>query len=207
MTTMTWNQTVDLLSLAAVFDQRTVGEEDVKGWLLVAEVERWTFPLARRVLVEHYRAGADRPRLTPAAVSDGIRAARRQASDSFRVPDMPDALPGSDYPTWYRARLAEHIDAQLEGWAAGEELSRGIIEPGGGPLAIEAAPAHLREQIARDIERIAAMPKPERPRVMPGFDTRDPRRREDARAELDGIRPAEPTEALAERETRGEPAP
>lgn len=183
MNPMTWNETVDLLSLAAVFDQRTVGEEDIKGWLLVAELDRWTFAAARRVLVEHYRAGADRPRLTPAAVTDAIRAARRQAGDSFRAPDIPDDLPGSEYPCWYRARLAEHIDAQLVRWAAGEDLSRTVVEPGGGPLAIEAAPAHLREQIARDIERIGSMPKPGPTALLRG-PTLDPRVRAVARAEL-----------------------
>lgn len=185
--TITWDEVAELLAFCAVFDNRKGDELDVNAWHMIATDHRWTAPAAHRVAREHYGAGADKARLTPAAVTDAIRAARRQASDSFRVPDVPDELPAGQYPAWYRARLAEHIDRQLDRWAAGEDLSRAVVEPGGGPLAIEAAPAHLREQIARDIERIGSMPKPGPPALLRG-PTLDPRVRAVARAELDDLR-------------------
>jgi hypothetical protein len=112
---------IDLLKLAAVYDQRTVGEEDIRGWLLVGREARWTLPLAQRVLVEHYAHGAGRERITPAHVTDGIRRVRSRAAASFEAPRMPRPVP-ADYVGWYRAQLGRHVDALAADWADGKAI-------------------------------------------------------------------------------------
>lgn len=124
---ITRNDVVRLLALAAAYDQRTVGQEDVQAWLFVAQRERWTYLAAQAVIVEHYSRSTDRPRLTPAAVSDRLRVMRGRAAESFEAPRIPDGLANRDYPAWLRGQLAAHCDAILERWATtGEEPPRGI---------------------------------------------------------------------------------
>jgi hypothetical protein len=138
---ITWDEMCDLLSLAAVYDQRTGGDEDVKGWLLVARSQGWTVATAQRALVEHYSQGADRPRVTPAAITDVIRDARRKAAETFIEPDPPETLAPERYPAWKRARLAEHIDRVLAAWADGAPLPvtpSAAAELTGGGRALEA---------------------------------------------------------------------
>ena len=192
---MTWDEIADLLSLAAVFDQRTAGEEDVKGWHLVARLERWPAPAAQRVLVEHYARGADRPRITPAAISDGIRSARSRAAASFVVPDCPDDLAGRDYPAWLRAQRDAHVQRVLDSWAEGGLIpDSASVEAlaGRADRALAAgAPPHLRAAIESGLSRIGR-PPPERPRPsrLPHQPAADPDRRAGAEAELAARRPA-----------------
>nr|MDQ3578024.1 hypothetical protein [Actinomycetota bacterium] len=69
---MTTDEVIDLLTLVAGFDQRTVGHADVTAWDLVARLENWTLPVAMRAVVEHHRAHAQRGRIRPAHVTDQI---------------------------------------------------------------------------------------------------------------------------------------
>jgi hypothetical protein len=197
MNEITWDEMCDLLSLAAVYDQRTGGDEDVKGWLLVARSQGWTVATAQRALVEHYSQGADRPRVTPAAITDVIRDARRRAAETFVEPDPPETLPRDQYPAWKRARLAEHIDRVLNAWADGALMPvtpSAAAELTGGRCALEAGlnmttcPSELREQVARDFQRIGReRPDRHRPAVaLPRRMAGDPDRRAAARAELVG---------------------
>lgn len=114
---------IDLLSLMTVYDQRVVGPEDVKGWLMIADLESWTFAATRQVIIEHYRSDAGRGRITPAHVTDRIRAVRRAAAETYTLPDIPPVMaPGMTWPEYLRSRRQEHVDACLERWAAtGEE--------------------------------------------------------------------------------------
>ena len=138
---ITRDDMIDLLKLTAVYDQRTVGPEDVQGWLLVARHSRWTKLAAQRVIVEHYAQGAERPRVTPAQISDGIRKARKLAADSFDAPVIPDPPP-EDYPSWYRAQLADHVERKLVDWADGKAL----------PSAPAPGPVRQLRPIAKAIE-------------------------------------------------------
>jgi hypothetical protein len=177
---MNYDEIVDLLTLAAVYDQRTGGEADVRGWHAVAQLERWTAAAAQRVVIEHYSRGAERPRITPAAISDGIRVARRKAAASFVAPAVPDDVAGRDYPVWYRAQLAAHVDRMLDMWAQGEpipespaelEAQRGQREL---PEGIDAGtcPEHLREQLELDMARFGRMDR--LPRRAPAADADGP---------------------------------
>lgn len=152
---MTWDDIVDLLTLITAYDQRTVGEEDVRAWLLVAQLEGWTPRAAQRAVVEHYARGADRPRITPAAVTDRIRELRRRAAATFEPPAIPDGLADRDYPAWLRAQQRRHIDALIDRWAETGE------EP---PHAIQAAPERIRSLP----ELVAAAPEHVRPELAAG---------------------------------------
>lgn len=133
---ITWNQMADLLKLCAVYDQRTVAEEEIKGWLLTAQVSRWTVPLATRVIVEHYSRDSDRPRIDPARISDAIRKVRARAAESFIAPRIPDGLEGMAYVHWYREQLNGHVDDLLARWADGAELPVGAKYPAlGSPMS------------------------------------------------------------------------
>ncbi len=153
-----WDTMVDLVSLAATYDQRTIGELDVKAWSMAASVARWTDPAAvSRVIVEHYSAGADRPRITPAAITDRLRAIRSAAAESFEAPRIPDDLRGVDYPEWYRQQQAAHIDAAVSRWATSGEMPRpAAIEPAGNRLAeiVASAPEHVRPALEASMTRI-----------------------------------------------------
>lgn len=128
-TNITPDAMIDLLSLMSVYDGRTNSREDVKGWLLIANLEEWDVAAVERVVIEHYRRGADRPRLSPPAVSDRLRQIRRAIAEAFESPVIPDDLPGRDYPAWYRAQMAAHVERGLAAWAAtGEEPRRGAID-------------------------------------------------------------------------------
>jgi hypothetical protein len=111
------NDVIRLLAMAAGGDQRTVGDDDADFWHAIALAEQWTFPAARRAVIEHYSRGANRPRITPAAITDRIRDLRRRAAESFELPRIPDDLPNHAYPAWLRTLQARHIDALLHHWA------------------------------------------------------------------------------------------
>jgi hypothetical protein len=198
---MNRSEIATLLARAAVYDQRTIGQADIEGWHDVAQAQGWTAAAAQRVVIEHYSAGADRPRITPAAVTDAIREARRTAAATFAAPAPPDDLPAREYPAWLRARRDEHIRRVLDAWSDGapmpaiEEAAAGLtgahrpqLEAG---LNTSTCPPELREQVARDFERIGRERPGRRPAVaLPRRMAGDPDRRAAARAELAGINPA-----------------
>ena len=178
---ITRNDIVRMLVMAAGGDQRTVGDEDVRFWLQVAQVERWHPAAAARVVFLHYCRGADKPRLTPAQVSDRLRTLRNQAAESFELPRIPAGLPDAEYPAWLRRQLAAHCDAQLERWAStGEEPSRALPLAGGVADLTELvtrAPLQHRKAIGSGV------------RTMRDRKVRlDPARRAEAHAELDAAR-------------------
>lgn len=180
---ITRNEVVALLALAAGADQRTVAAEDVMLWHGIAQAERWTPAAAQRAIIEHYSRGADRPRITPAAITDRIRTLRGRAAESFEAPVIPPGLPNHDYPPWLRQQLAEHVDQQLHKWATtGQEPSRALPTPGKshslGEL-IANAPDHVRAELKAGAKRIATR------RV------RDPHRLEEARGEISSRRTRE----------------
>lgn len=157
-----WDDMVDLVALAATFDQRKVSEIDVKAWQMVAQAERWDDGAAvTRVIVEHYSRDAARPRISPAAISDRLREIRRKAADSFEDPVIPGALPdGMTYPEWYREQMARHVAGVLHHWAeTGAEPRPAGIEQGGparlGEILAQ-APEHVRPALEASMTRTMA---------------------------------------------------
>ena len=151
---ITPDQVFDLLALAQAFDSRTVGVTDAEAWTAVAMSQRWQAPLAKKVLIDYYSAGADKPRITPAHVTDGIRKARKDAMVSFEPPVCPaHVLDGGRYPEWLREQPDAHADRVLADWVRGAPM----------PVAVEDAPGRLALPSASpnrpmsDAERAARM--------------------------------------------------
>jgi hypothetical protein len=119
--TMTKRDIAVLLAMIAAYDQRTIGEADVEAWHAVAGAEEWTLPRARRAVIEHHRAGADKTRMRPAHISDAIRAvqdaARRSALNANPV------APRDVHPSlWFCGFVEDAKAAALDAWVNGETL-------------------------------------------------------------------------------------
>jgi len=129
----------ELLTLAAAFDRRTIGEADVEAWfLLLANV---AFEDARRAVLRHY---ADETRwIMPADVRRGVRTIRAERADrnggaigAGMAYEIPDADP-DDVPAYLAAVRQQRYRA-----GNGEPLQRrpdlaALIASGGERLAIE----------------------------------------------------------------------
>lgn len=154
---MTPDEIIDLLSVVATYDQRTVGQSDVEAWLDIAEDEHWTYPLARRAVREHHRRGADKPRITPAAITDAIEAARvaiRQKvvrTDVSPPPELRDD-PAAEI-AWKRVYVADAVAVALNHWAETGQLG----EPLPATAALEAvSPEQLNERVRGVVEDFEA---------------------------------------------------
>lgn len=75
---LTSHQIVDLLTVTASYDQRTVGEDDVKAWLAAAHRARWDYQTALTAIIDHYTNRTER--ITPGHVTQTIRAHRQDAA-------------------------------------------------------------------------------------------------------------------------------
>ncbi len=158
--TITWDDVVDLLAFAAVFDYRDAGEIDIKAWLAVATVHHWDPAAVQRVITDHYGADAERPRITPAMITDRLRSMRSAAAESFVPPEIPADLGGRTYPEWYRAQQKIHVDRCLSMWAATGEEIRAI---GADPARFatmrdlaNGAPRHVQAELNAGLRRIEA---------------------------------------------------
>lgn len=143
-----WDPLVELVALAATYDQRKAGRLDVKAWFLVAQVERWHVPAVQRVIVEHYARTT--ARLTPAGVSQRLRELRSAIAEQFEPPRIPEGLPDHDYPAWYQAQMAAHRARGLDRWAATGEEPRPAFEARGAATLgelIANAPDHVRPDL------------------------------------------------------------
>lgn len=123
---MTADEVIDLLTMIAAFDQRTVGDDDVQAWLLIATAEDWTSPLAQRAVIEHYRRGGDRPRIKPGHITDTLTDLRRTISRTLLRADLQPPRELADDPraeiTWRRDHARQITDRALAAWARGEDL-------------------------------------------------------------------------------------
>lgn len=99
---------VELLSVAAAFDQRTVGEFDVGAWH--AAIGDLDLADARTALVDHYRTR--RERVMPADIRERVVDIRRA-----RLAAVPDPVPDvdPDDPAYF-----EQLRANRRAIAAGD---------------------------------------------------------------------------------------
>jgi hypothetical protein len=123
---MTPDETCDLLALIAGFDQRTVGEADIEIWHDIATECGWTFPLAKRAVIEHHKRGSDKRRITPAHITDAIDAARALIRRQVFSRDLVPPKDLGDNPRaeldWRRRHIAAVTERALNAWANGEQL-------------------------------------------------------------------------------------
>lgn len=71
---MTADEVIDLLTIAAAYDRRKIGESDVLAWGEASKRARWTFDEAREAIHEHYAASTEW--LMPAHITAAIKHAR-----------------------------------------------------------------------------------------------------------------------------------
>jgi hypothetical protein len=120
------NETIALLALIAAYDQRTVGQADVAAWHTIATECGWTFPLARRAVIEHHKSGGDRPRIKPGHITDAIQAARELIRKQVFQRDLvPPRELGDDVRAelaWRRRHIAEVTERALTAWAEDQPL-------------------------------------------------------------------------------------
>lgn len=106
---MTLNETVDLLTVAAAFDQRTIGEGDAIAWH--AAVGDLSFTDSRQAVIVHYRE--HRERVMPADVRHGVKAIRQARLDAAGPTEIPPEL--ADRPIEAREWLQRTRDAIADG--------------------------------------------------------------------------------------------
>ena len=132
---MTPDETVDLLTVAAAFDQRTVGEGDAMAWYAV--VGDLDFADARQAVIGHYTDTTDR--IMPAHVRQRVKALRRDrlAREIVPAPDPEIA----DEPGRYRAELKADIRKIADGLSVQKAI--------GGPVREDGPPEGWTEARAR----------------------------------------------------------
>lgn len=106
---MTPDETVDLLTVAAAFDQRTVGEGDAMAWHAV--VGDLDFTDAKQAVIAHYTDTAER--VMPAHVRTRVRALRRDRLAREVVPAPPHEI--TDEPGRYQALLQAKVKQIADG--------------------------------------------------------------------------------------------
>lgn len=75
---MTRDEMVDLLTIAASYDKRKVGEADVWAWGDAAQRCRWTFDEAAEAIKMYYATSvAERPFVMPSHVTNWIKGERQ----------------------------------------------------------------------------------------------------------------------------------
>ncbi len=116
---MTLEETIDLLTVCAAFDRRTVGEADVTAWHAVAgDLE---FADCRAAVIAHYRESRDW--IMPADVRTRVKAMRRDRLErSITAAPDPEL---ADQPGRYKAALA----AAIRRIADGRSLHLAIAAP------------------------------------------------------------------------------
>lgn len=179
---MNRNETIDLLTLIAGFDQRTVGDGDVMAWHVVATEEHWTWPLARRAAINYHRRGGGKPRITPAHITDAIDEIRATIRRTVLRTSLTPPKELRDDPraeiAWRREYTQRVVDDALAAWADGQPLPEAP--------ALESPQGDMEPEIEKFIDHVT-LPA-EYVRREPA-DPNDRRRLiERARAELDTFR-------------------
>ncbi|MEU1736496.1 hypothetical protein [Streptosporangium sp. NPDC020145] len=133
---MTPEETIDLLSLAASFDRRTVGRADVMAWH--AAVGDLDFADARDAVVAHYRD--NREWIMPADVRKRVKAVREE-----RLARQPVPAPPAEN---YRAGLRAAIDQIAGGRSVQHALGRSAPTPPNAEYLAERADPHRELRVA-----------------------------------------------------------
>lgn len=113
---MTLEETVDLLTTAAAFDRRTVGETDAVAWH--AAVGDLRLEDCQAAVIAHYRDTTDW--LMPAHVRTRVREIRRQRIEDSDIPAPPPEL--GDNPAAYQAVLRAARTAAADGADPGQAV-------------------------------------------------------------------------------------
>jgi hypothetical protein len=183
---VTHDEVIDLLTLIAASDKRTVGQADVEVWHAVATADAWTFSRARHALIEHLRHND--AMVTPAHINKIIDTARQRARAKL-IGDINPPRDLADDPhaeiAWRRQHTTDYIEAALEAWAHGHPM------PDHTPDPAPALAATDRPQLEAIVAMLANRHQVTRGGPSEPADPNDSAARLDAaRAELDAIRTA-----------------
>jgi hypothetical protein len=102
---MTLDEVIDLLTVAAVFDFRTIGEADARAWH--AALGDLAFGDSRSAVIGHYRDSRDR--VMPADIRQRVKAIRRDRLDRAILP-APDTGDQAEYRAELKRRTREIAD-------------------------------------------------------------------------------------------------
>lgn len=192
---MTADEIIDLLTLAAGYDRRTVGESDVEAWGAMAAKCGWTFPIARRAIVEHFEH-SDRP-IMPANINTIIDSVRRRIRAQFSEDVNPPRRLRDDPVAeiaWRRKFAEEYTQRALDSWA-----TDGVIPPLEQPKELEERERPALAAAVRSLAARRVVPRAPRPaRRVPDRSAERSARVAAARAELERIDQAEVQTKAAE---------
>lgn len=99
---MTKTEVAMLLTMAAAFDRRTIGDADVLAWHQI--LERVVFEDAKQAIVDHY--GSTRDWLMPVDVLTAVKRMRKDRLSSVEL--VPDADP-DDVPAYIDALRSQRL--------------------------------------------------------------------------------------------------
>jgi hypothetical protein len=144
--TMTRDEVIDVLTCAAAYDRRTIGDTDIAAWTLA--IGDLHFPDAQAAVVEHYTETTEW--LMPAHVRRLVKRARELRLAARPIPGPPPEL--TDDERAYKATL----DANIKRIADQAEIPRHALpRPGHGAAP---TPEYDRQRGPyRSLHRVAAM--------------------------------------------------
>lgn len=120
---LTRNQIIDLLTCAAAYDRRTIGEADITAWTLA--IGDLPYDDAQAAVVAHYSDVTDW--LMPAHVRARVRQARELRIARHPVPEPPAAL--TDNPSAYCDELKGAVTQLADGMQPPKLLAIGSGAP------------------------------------------------------------------------------
>lgn len=86
---MTRDEIINLLSIAAAYDKRTLGEADIAAWSDAADRGRWSYDMAQDAVKAHYAERAEW--LMPSHITYRIRSRRAEPPRSSALPQAPQS--------------------------------------------------------------------------------------------------------------------
>jgi hypothetical protein len=132
---MTLDETIDLLTVAAAFDRRTIGEADAMAWQ--AAIGDLDFSDSRAAIVAHYQDARDW--VMPSDVRKRVKALRRDRLERDIAAAPPAEL--TDDPQDYRAALSEGIRHIADGHTIPKAIGGPVREDDPPPTWAEARAA------------------------------------------------------------------
>lgn len=145
---MTLDETVDLLTVAAAFDRRSVGEGDAMAWH--ATLGDLDFEDSKQAVIAHYRDS--REWIMPADVRTRVKAMRRDRLER-EIPAPPHELTGQ--PGRYQAELQSTVRQIADGHHIRRALAPVREDPP--PREFTEARAVLGPALPRNKRELAAL--------------------------------------------------
>lgn len=109
---MTRDELINVLSIAAAYDGRTLGESDIAAWGDAAERGRWSYQLAQDAVKAHYAESHEW--IMPAHVTRRLRAHRAEPPRSNALPRATPVRAGDEHRRRVVAWFADEFRTDRE---------------------------------------------------------------------------------------------